>query len=88
MESPAPPGERQFEVRATKYVDLTFLKVLTLIPGLDLEDPVAVSAGATAGCRIAQPWWCQNCSPDPVPPMRDSCRLSMSVASGSSTSAM
>ena len=25
---------------------------------------------------------------DPVPPMRDSCRLSMSVASGSSTSAM
>ena len=52
VEYPAPPGERQFEVIATKYVDLTFLKVLTLVPGLDLEDPVAVSANAVAGFGI------------------------------------
>ena len=52
VEYPAPPGERQFEVIATKYVDLTFLKVLTLVPGLELEDPVAVSANAVAGFGI------------------------------------
>jgi hypothetical protein len=41
----------------------------------------------TTGWRSAKPWWFQNCSTNLVPPMRISCRLSRSTASGSSTSA-
>ena len=46
-----------------------------------------VYAFATAGCRSANPWWCQNCSTNFEPPTRMSCRLSRSVASGNSRSA-
>jgi Flp pilus assembly protein TadG len=49
---PTSPGARQIEVHASKDVDLTFLSVLTIIPGIDLEDPVTVSAEATAGFGI------------------------------------
>ena len=43
--------------------------------------------GAMAGWRSAKPSWSQNCSMYFEPPMRISCRLSRSPASGSSTSA-
>ena len=43
--------------------------------------------GSTAGWRSAKPAWFQNCSTYLVPPMRISCRLSRSLASGSSRSA-
>ncbi len=49
---PSSPAERQIEVHAEKHVDLTFLSVLTIIPGIDLEDPVTVSAEAIAGFGI------------------------------------
>ena len=44
--------------------------------------------GTTAGWRSAKPSWSQNCSMNFEPPMRMSCVLSMSVRSGSSTSAI
>jgi len=49
---PTSPAERQIEVHAEKDVDLTFLSVLTVIPGIDLEDPVTVSAEAVAGFGV------------------------------------
>jgi hypothetical protein len=52
VDLPSSPAERQIQVVAHKDVNLTFLRVLTLIPGLDLEDPVTVSAEAVAGFGI------------------------------------
>jgi len=52
---PSSPAERQIEVHAEKHVDLTFLSVLTIIPGIDLEDPVSVSAEAIAGFGVVEP---------------------------------
>jgi hypothetical protein len=49
---PTSPAARQIEVHASKDVDLTFLKVLTIIPGIGLDDPVSVHAEATAGFGI------------------------------------
>jgi Flp pilus assembly protein TadG len=49
---PTSPAERQVQVIAHKHVDLTFLKVLTAIPGIDLDDPVTVSAEAVAGFGV------------------------------------
>ena len=51
--------------------------------------PAAVVSprGVTTGCRNAKPCAFQNCSTNFEPPMRISCRLSRSVASGSNTSA-
>jgi hypothetical protein len=49
---PTSPAERQIEVHATKDVGLTFLKVLTIIPGINLTDPVHVYADAVAGFGI------------------------------------
>jgi hypothetical protein len=49
---PTSPAARQIEVHATKDVDLTFLRVLTIVPGIGLEDPVSVSAEAVAGFGI------------------------------------
>jgi hypothetical protein len=46
------PAERQVRVVAHKEVDLTFLSVLKLVPGLDLQDPVTISAEAVAGFGI------------------------------------
>jgi len=52
VDVPVSPAERQVEVQASKSVDLTFLSVLTLLPGVGLEDPVTVSADAIAGFGI------------------------------------
>lgn len=52
VDVPSSPAERQIEVHAEKHVDLTFLSVLTIIPGIDLEDPITVSAEAIAGFGI------------------------------------
>src|SRR3972149_1034812 len=52
VDVPWSPGERQVEVSATKDVALPFLSVLALIPGIDLEDPVTVSASAVAGFGV------------------------------------
>src|SRR3972149_10344277 len=49
---PVSPAERQVEVQASKSVDLTFLSVLTLLPGVGLEDPVTGPADAIAGFGI------------------------------------
>jgi len=46
------PGDREVKVVATEKVDLTFLSVLTLIPGIHLEDPVTVTAEAVAGFGV------------------------------------
>ena len=40
---------------ATKNVGLTFMKVLTIIPGINLTDPVHVYAEATAGFGVVKP---------------------------------
>jgi len=52
---PSSSADRQIEVHAEKHVDLTFLSVLTIIPGIDLEDPVTVSAEAIAGFGVVKP---------------------------------
>jgi Flp pilus assembly protein TadG len=52
---PSSSADRQIEVHAEKHVDLTFLSVLTIIPGIDLEDPVTVSAEAVAGFGVVKP---------------------------------
>jgi hypothetical protein len=49
---PTSPEVRQIEVHASKDVDLTFLKVLTIVPGIGLDDPVTVHAEAIAGFGI------------------------------------
>ena len=49
---PSSPAEREVEVVATKDVDLTFMSVLTLIPGIELDDPVTVTADAIAGFGV------------------------------------
>jgi hypothetical protein len=46
------PGERQVAVHASENVDLTFLRVLSLIPGVNLDDFATVRAEATAGFGI------------------------------------
>jgi hypothetical protein len=46
------PAEREVHVVAHKQVDLTFLRVLTLIPGIHLQDPFTVSAEAISGFGI------------------------------------
>jgi len=55
VDVPSSPAERQVQVVAHKHVDLTFLRVLTIIPGIDLEDPVTVSAEAVAGFGVVTP---------------------------------
>jgi hypothetical protein len=52
VEVPTSPTSRQVEVIAHKNVELTFLKVLTVIPGVDLDDPFSISADAIAGFGI------------------------------------
>ena len=52
VDVPTSPAQRQVEVHAYKHVNLTFLKVLTIIPGISLDDPVTVSAEAIAGFGI------------------------------------
>jgi len=52
VDVPSSPAERQIEVHASKHVDLTFLSVLTVIPGIDLDDPFTVSAEAVAGFGV------------------------------------
>jgi Putative Flp pilus-assembly TadE/G-like len=52
VDLPSSPAEHQVQVVAHKQVDLTFLSVLTVIPGIDLEDPVTVSAEAVAGFGV------------------------------------
>ena len=52
---PSSQGDRQIEVHATKNVRLTFMKVLTIIPGINLTDPVHVYAEATAGFGVVKP---------------------------------
>jgi hypothetical protein len=52
---PSSSADRQIEVHAEKHVDLTFLSVLTIIPGIHLRDPFAVSADAVAGFGVVKP---------------------------------
>jgi hypothetical protein len=52
VDVPSSPAEREVQVVAHKHVNLTFLKVLTAIPGIDLDDPVTVSAEAVAGFGV------------------------------------
>ena len=52
---PSSSADRQIEVHATKGVGLTFMKVLTIIPGINVQDPFAVSADAVAGFGVVKP---------------------------------
>ena len=52
---PSSSADRQIEVHATKNVGLTFMKVLTIIPGINVQDPFAVSADAVAGFGVVKP---------------------------------
>ncbi len=52
VDVPTSPAERQVKVVGHKQVNLTFMSVLTLLPGIDLEDPVTVSAEAIAGYGV------------------------------------
>jgi hypothetical protein len=52
---PSSSADRQIEVHATKNVGLTFMKVLTMIPGINVQDPFAVSADAVAGFGVVKP---------------------------------
>jgi hypothetical protein len=49
---PTPPADRQIEVDASKQVDLTFLKVLNIVPGIHLGDVSIVHAKAVAGFGV------------------------------------
>ncbi len=49
VDVPTSPAERQVQVIGHKQVDLTFMSVLTLLPGVDLNDPMTVTAEAVAG---------------------------------------
>jgi hypothetical protein len=52
VEVPTSPTARQVQVTAHKDVELTFLKVLSSIPGIGLDDPLSISADAIAGFGI------------------------------------
>jgi len=52
VEVPTSPAERRVQVIGHKQVDLTFMSVLTLLPGVGLEDPITVSADAIAGYGV------------------------------------
>jgi hypothetical protein len=52
VEVPISPAERQVKVVGHEQVDLTFMSVLTLLPGIGLTDPVTISADAIAGFGV------------------------------------
>lgn len=46
------PEQNQIEVRASAPQDLTFIKVLNLMPGIDITNPAVVTAEAVAGFGV------------------------------------